>query len=630
MEQIVKTIGKLQKAEFEARIFISLSVVLAVSLLSFLFFPAVEHNLSIAGRWLGWSPHISLRTGYLFVALLMLTATILRMWAGSMLTSGRVMAFKVQHDRLMVRGPYMLVRNPIYLADFIAFFGFALCLKPVGLLLPILLYFHYSQLVSYEGKALELQFGKQFVAYKKTIPRFLPTPQSLLYYLIYGDRFRINSDGFRHNALYLLFIPGFIVSAFTGELLYAIWIGLPAVVDWAVVHTVKGFSTRHQEEEVASPSRAVRSMRHSGVFRDILYAQCWEDPEIDRQAFRIRPDDVIFSITSGGCNVLAFLVDNPAKIVALDLNPYQNHVLELKIAAFRTLQYENLLEFLGILPSDQRIITYNKTLRVVLNPESRHYWDHHPGKISTGIIHTGRYEGYMHMLRKWFCVMMGKSFFRDLYEAGDQHERELLYKEKWNNIRWRLFTGFFLSRFWMTFLFDKAFFVQLEKSFSFGAHFRGIIRKAITELPVRESSFLAYILFGNFYSIKHLPVYLRRENFEVIRGRLDRIVMITGNCRDYFLSLPGESFSKFNFTNIFEWMSPPDYEEMLRETIRVARPGSIITYRNLLVPRSRPESLANYIEPERELSEQLHRQDLSFIYRAYHVEQIVKKNAIQS
>ncbi len=630
MEQIVKTIGKLQKAEFEARIFISLSLVLAVSLLSFLFLPAVEHNLSIAGRWLGWSPHTSLRAGYLLVALLMLAATILRMWAGSMLTSGRVMAFKVQHDRLLVRGPYMLVRNPIYLADFIAFFGFALCLKPVGLLLPILLYLHYSQLVSYEGKALELQFGSQFVTYKNTIPRFLPTPQSLLHYLIYGDRFRINSDGFRHNALYLLFIPGFIVSAITGELLYAILIGLPAVVDWAVVHTIKGTSTPPQEKNVASPSQAVRSIRHSGVFSDILYAQCWEDPEIDRQAFRIRPDDVIFSITSGGCNVLAFLVDNPAKIVALDLNPCQNHVLELKMAAFKTLQYDSLLEFLGILPSDQRIITYHKILRGVLNSESRDYWDQHPEKIRTGIIHTGRYEGYMHMLRKWFGVLMGKSLFRGLYEAVDQQERELLYREKWNNIRWRLFTGFFLSRFWMTFLFDKAFFVQLERSFSFGDHFRGIIRKAITELPVRESSFLAYILFGNFYSINHLPVYLRRENFEVIRDRLDRILLITGNCRDYFLSLPGECFSKFNFTNIFEWMSPRDYEELLRETIRVARPASIITYRNLLVPRSRPESLANCIEPERELSEQLHRKDLSFIYRAYHVEQIVKKNAIQS
>ena len=32
------------------------------------------------------------------------------------------------------------------------------------------------------------------------------------------------------------------------------------------------------------------------VFDRLIYAQCWEDPEIDRKAFRIGPDDTIFSI----------------------------------------------------------------------------------------------------------------------------------------------------------------------------------------------------------------------------------------------------------------------------------------------------------------------------------------------
>ena len=67
--------------------------------------------------------------------------------------------------------------------------------------------------------------------------------------------------------------------------------------------------------------------KNKKVFQDVLYAQCWEDPQIDREAFNITSDDIVFSITSGGCNVLTFLIDNPKKIIALDLNPYQNYLL---------------------------------------------------------------------------------------------------------------------------------------------------------------------------------------------------------------------------------------------------------------------------------------------------------------
>ena len=97
-------------------------------------------------------------------------------------------------------------------------------------------------------------------------------------------------------------------------------------------------------------------MTHSSeeIFRDIVYAQCWEDPEIDREAFRIQPDDTVFSITSGGCNTLAFLLDNPRAVYALDVNPSQNYLLDLKMGAFAALPYGEMLELLGVRPSRRR------------------------------------------------------------------------------------------------------------------------------------------------------------------------------------------------------------------------------------------------------------------------------------
>ena len=205
------SILQLYRFEFEARIFISLSIVLLVCLTSFLGFPAVPSNMIIAGNWLGMDPSRSLRVGFVFVTLVMILATILRMWAGTVLSSPRIMAFRIQKDVLATSGPYHISRNPIYLADLVAFCGFSLCLNPVGLAMPVLLYIHYIQLITYEEHNLCSQFGVAFEAYRKATPRLIPNLTSLKRYRTAFSEFYINRDGFRHNAQYLLFIPGFVI-----------------------------------------------------------------------------------------------------------------------------------------------------------------------------------------------------------------------------------------------------------------------------------------------------------------------------------------------------------------------------------------------------------------------------------
>jgi S-adenosylmethionine-diacylglycerol 3-amino-3-carboxypropyl transferase len=47
------------------------------------------------------------------------------------------------------------------------------------------------------------------------------------------------------------------------------------------------------------------------AFRGLVYAQIWEDPDVDMEALQIRPDSRVVAIASGGCNVLSYLVANP-------------------------------------------------------------------------------------------------------------------------------------------------------------------------------------------------------------------------------------------------------------------------------------------------------------------------------
>ncbi len=212
---------------------------------------------------------------------------------------------------------------------------------------------------------------------------------------------------------------------------------------------------------------------------------------------------------------MTFLIDNHRKIITLDLNPYQNYLLDLKMATFRSLDYSQLLEFFGLSPSRRRAALY-QALRSHLTLDSCEYWDNQPEKIHTGVIHCGRYEGYMHFLQKWFNRLMGRSLGEKLFAVESDAERYALYRCEWDNRRWRFLTRVLLSRTVMALLFDKVFFTQLEESFSFGNHFRDRLRRAVVELPLHKNYFFSYIMLGRFSSYHPLPVYLRRENFDAI------------------------------------------------------------------------------------------------------------------
>jgi S-adenosylmethionine-diacylglycerol 3-amino-3-carboxypropyl transferase len=616
--------SRIRRAEFEARIFVSFGIAILVAVLSYVFFPDTPVNVVRLGRLVGLRPANSLPIGCFLVVLIMTLVSVLRMWAGSVLSSHRVMAFRVQSDSLITTGPYLLVRNPIYLADFLAMWGFALVLPIPGLILPPLFYLHYTQLIRYEEESFGKNHKDRYGAYLESVPRLIPNLASVRNAAHALKAFELNSDGLRHNALFVLFIPGFIVAAFTHDVLLGIFIGLPAVVDWAVIHTKIGIQ-KASESKVSGKERQtrVRSSKKK-VFSDILYSQCWEDPMMDRSAFNISSDDVVFSITSGGCNVLTFLLDNPRKIIALDLNPTQNYLLELKIAAFKALAYDELLEFVGIRDSRQRLELYQR-IRPGLRFESRTYWDSQSPKIDEGVIHCGRYEHYMGLLRRWITRLMGRDLIEAFFAVEDCAARAELFHQRWENVWWWLFTKVLLSRITMSLLFDKAFFAYLGKSFSFGKHFAGKAELALTKLPTRENYFLSYILLGRYYDEEHLPPCLKRENYVTIRDRVGRIEIVCDNCEHFFSSLPDDTISKFNFTNIFEWMSPKVYKKLLEETIRVAWDGAIMTYRNLLVFRERPLSLQAFIHPHRARARLLHEQDLSFIYDNYVVEEIHKK-----
>src|SRR5688572_12482831 len=75
----------------------------------------------------------------------------------------------------------------------------------------------------------------------------------------------------------------------------------------------------------------------------ILFSSCNEDSGSELRAFGDLTGKHVLCITAGGGRVLNLLVTRPAVIWAVDLNPAQNSLLELKVAGMRALDHEAYL-----------------------------------------------------------------------------------------------------------------------------------------------------------------------------------------------------------------------------------------------------------------------------------------------
>jgi betaine lipid synthase len=105
-----------------------------------------------------------------------------------------------------------------------------------------------------------------------------------------------------------------------------------------------------------------------------LYAFVWEDPKVDLGYLELNADDNLLVITSGGCNTLDYLIDAPLHIHSVDLNPCQNHLFELKLAAIKACSHEELWQLFGLGHHHDFETLLNSTLSVHLSLHAYNYW----------------------------------------------------------------------------------------------------------------------------------------------------------------------------------------------------------------------------------------------------------------
>ena len=346
----------------------------------------------------------------------------------------------------------------------------------------------------------------------------------------------------------------------------------------------------------------------------LIFTHNWEDPAMDERALNIKEGDTIFTITSGGCNTLGFLRFNPTAVYCVDINAAQNHLMELKKAALRKLDYEMLCGFFGLQESNERMKLYNG-LKEALSADALNFWNANSSIISKGIIMNGRYERFVKIAGKLLRLLQGNRKVKAFFTFKSVDEQQKFYDERWDNKRWRwIFNTMFNKKRLAKKGLVSDYFHFDDGASSFSESFYKRASHVMKDIPVQSNYFLALYFLGHYFNNENIPDYLKPENFSSIKNNINKVIPVSADSKYWLEQQPDQMFNAFALSNICELMDDKDTHKLFSEVIRTAKPGARIIFRNLMIAREVPEDLRQIIVKDESLSKQLQFDDRSFVY----------------
>lgn len=361
-------------------------------------------------------------------------------------------------------------------------------------------------------------------------------------------------------------------------------------------------------------------MAYRADFTEIRYAQCWEDADVLLTALDIQPGDVCLSVASAGDNALAMLAKHPARVFAIDLNPAQLACLELRIAAYRLLDYDDLLVLLGSRRGFHRLELYQRCRRL-LSRTAREFWDERPEALSAGIGSAGKFERNIAVLRSRLLPFLPPpARIHRLLTSGSRAERLAFFAHDWDTWWSRLLIAAFFPRLMLARAGRELRFLPVLDR-ELGQRALAQARRVFCDLDPADNPYLHWLLTG--IHGRALPFALRPENVLAIRANLDRLEWRHCAIEDVLNEVGDRSIDRFNLSDSFEYLNLPAFHTLLYRLARTGRRGGRLAYWNTLAIRRRPPIMADMLLPLTGLTETLQATDKVGFYRDFVVEEII-------
>ena len=371
------------------------------------------------------------------------------------------------------------------------------------------------------------------------------------------------------------------------------------------------------------------------AFRGLVYPQIWEDPLIDMEAMQIEPGQHIVAIASGGCNVMSYLIANPGRITAVDLNGAHIQLNKLKLAAARHLpDSQTFHRFLANAADKDNVTAYGTWLRPHLDASARKYWDGRNifGRRRIQLFARNLYAhgllGNFIGLTHWLGRLYGRDPRKMLTATTRAQQRAIfetylapIFDEKL--IRWLVNQPAALFGLGI----PPAQYHALAGSTPGGISdvLRTRLERLACDFDIRENYFAAQA-FGRSYaknSDASLPPYLQNEHFETVRAHAERVDVLHQSFTAYLAGCDDASLDRYVLLDAQDWMNDADLTALWREITRTAKPGARVIFRTAaeptLLPGRVPAEILDLWSYDEAACREMTLRDRSSIYGGFHL-----------
>lgn len=377
-------------------------------------------------------------------------------------------------------------------------------------------------------------------------------------------------------------------------------------------------------------------------FSSFVYNQIWEDPRVDAEALQLGPESRVLTISSGGCNVLHYLLSDPAAVTAIDLNSTHLALLRLKLAALRGLpSHAEFYRMFGEAQSDGNLAAYERWVREKLDESSREYWEEGgPLRLAfagrrLNYLREGLYNfshlGFLLRLVHWVGWIHGRDLSRILRARSLEEQRRIYAQELAPLLEGRLFrtlTKLPFALFSLGIPPQQGAALRAEAQGDLAAVLRARVERLACHLPMADNYF-AWQAFSRRYDHAQrlaIPDYLAAENFEALRERVTRVETQQCGLREFLGRQAPGAFNAFVLLDAQDWMPDREIAALWAEIARVSPPRGRIIFRTAAaaspIERALPAELLQRFARHDEASAALHARDRSAIYGGFHLYEV--------
>jgi S-adenosylmethionine:diacylglycerol 3-amino-3-carboxypropyl transferase len=346
----------------------------------------------------------------------------------------------------------------------------------------------------------------------------------------------------------------------------------------------------------------------------IYFAQVREDSRVERELVHQHGLRRVVCVASGGCTALSLLAQGVERVDAVDINPAQIALVELKRVALKELSRSEFWEFVGRRGVYPRLAAYER-LRAGLGEAARTYWDAHRELVELGINHSGVTEAFYRQVGARLTNEVATvPEWRALIEARTVRERQRRYEQLCTGEAFRSCVRAALSRTSHLEFYPRELFENTSEH-EFGDFFARRFAQEVALRPLWNNYFLSQLLFAEYACAEPdgCPGYLTPDGYERARGALGRFELRTASIAEYLREAPPTD--AVFLSNVFDWAPSAAREELARVVVEAA-PGALVLWRQMLGEFPLPEAFRTHLEIDTGESRRLTQLDRSFLYRS--------------